>query len=258
MRGLLLLFPQQIHLTCLSHGIHRTAEAVRVAFPKADKFISCVKKIYKKSPKRINLFRTSHPEVPLPPSPIVTRWGSWLSASFYFAKYHGAIAESVMELNEADSDAIKQAKRLLEDKSLQSDFAFISTHFAVIPPAIEALEARGKPLIRSLKTVEGLRTSLAEVPGPIGGEVSRKLETILSKNPGYGAVKSIGDALEGKSPRTEFPPQFIGEFSHAPLTSAEVERTFSTLKNILTDRRMNLTNEHLKWYLVLSATCNDD
>ena len=49
------------------------------------------------------------------------------------------------------------------------------------------------------------------VSGMIGVKVSSKLEAILNKNPGYGTSKSMGDALEGKSPTTNFFPQFIGE-----------------------------------------------
>ena len=102
------------------------------------------------------------------------------------------------------------------------------------------------------------KTTLAEVPGIIGVKVSKKLEAVLNKNPGYGTLKSIGDALEGKSPTTNIPPQFTGKFCYATLTSAEVERTFSTLKNTLTDWRLNFAEEHSKWHLVLVSTCEDE
>ena len=49
-----------------------------------------------------------------------------------------------------------------------------------------------------------------------------KLEAVLNENPGYGNLKSMGGALEGKSPTTNISPQFTGEFCYAPLTSAEV------------------------------------
>ena len=69
---------------------------------------------------------------------------------------------------------------------------------------------------------------------------------VLNENPGYGNLKSMGGALEGKSPTTNISPLFIGEFCYAPLTSAEVERKFSAVKNILTDWGLNFTDEHLK------------
>ena len=68
----------------------------------------------------------------------------------------------------------------------------------------------------------------------------------------------MGDALEGKSPTTTISLQFIGEFCYAPRTSAEVDRTFSAVKNILTDWRLIFTDEHLKWLLVLIDTWEDE
>ena len=72
-----------------------------------------------------------------------------------------------------------------------------------------------------MRLVELAVTNLAGVSGIIGVNVS-KLEAVLNENPGYGNLKSMGGALEGKSPTTNIPPQFIGEFCYAPLTSAEV------------------------------------
>ena len=42
-------------------------------------------------------------------------------------------------------------------------------------------------------------------------EVASKFPAKLNKNPAYGALESMGDALEGKSSTTNFSPQFIGE-----------------------------------------------
>ena len=80
----------------------------------------------------------------------------------------------------------------------------------------------------------------------------------MNKNLGYGTSKSMGDALKGKSPTTHFSPKFIEEFCYAPLTSAEVERTFSALNNILTVWRLDFDDKHLKWHLVLVANWEDE
>ena len=44
-------------------------------------------------------------------------------------------------------------------------------------------------------------------------------------------------------------------FKYAPVTSVEVERTFSKMKMILSDRRLSLTTENLNKLLIIS--CND-
>jgi len=72
---------KMVHVTCAAHGLHRTAEEVRGQFSTIDKIISNVKKIFKKSPSRVQIFKTHAPNIPLPPEPVITRWGTWLNAS---------------------------------------------------------------------------------------------------------------------------------------------------------------------------------
>lgn len=49
-------------------------------------------------------------------------------------------------------------------------------------------------------------------------------------------------------------PETLVLFKFAPVTSVEVERSFSVVKNVLSDRRHNLKVENLKKYLVVM--CN--
>jgi hypothetical protein len=70
------LYSKLVHITCLSHGIHRVAETIRSNFPKIDKLIARVKQIFLKAPSRILLFKEEAPSINLPPHPIVTRWGT--------------------------------------------------------------------------------------------------------------------------------------------------------------------------------------
>ena len=70
------LFPSMIHLTCLAHAFHNIAEHVREQFPEADKLISCGKSIFLKSPSRLRVLNNLKPLIPLPPKPVITRWGN--------------------------------------------------------------------------------------------------------------------------------------------------------------------------------------
>lgn len=81
-------YPNMNHLTCMVHGIHRVAEKLRDTFPLVDKFISLMKKVFLKSPSRIAAYKEIAGDVPLPPRPILTRWGTWISAAkFYFEHF---------------------------------------------------------------------------------------------------------------------------------------------------------------------------
>jgi len=71
-KGLKVLFPNLIHLTCLAHALSRVAELARVTYPKVNLLISETKKVFVKSSQRKREFAASC-KVPLPPEPVVTR-----------------------------------------------------------------------------------------------------------------------------------------------------------------------------------------
>jgi hypothetical protein len=48
-KGLKMLYPRMVHLTCPAHGLHREAEEIRGNYPDVDSLISNVKKIFLKS-----------------------------------------------------------------------------------------------------------------------------------------------------------------------------------------------------------------
>jgi len=79
-------YSKMIHVTCLVHGLHRVCEKIRIEFPKVDELISNMKKVFLKAPARIELFRREAADTPLPPSPIITRWGTWLKAAIYYSE----------------------------------------------------------------------------------------------------------------------------------------------------------------------------
>lgn len=72
-----------VHVTCLAHGLHRVAEVIRESYTDVDRFISNMKKKIRKAPSRITKFREIAPKTPLPPSPVITRWGTWLKAACF-------------------------------------------------------------------------------------------------------------------------------------------------------------------------------
>lgn len=69
------LFPKAIHVTCSAHGLHRVAEKVQTEYTDVNLLISSCKKVFLKAPHRKQAFKTLANGIPLPPSPIPTRWG---------------------------------------------------------------------------------------------------------------------------------------------------------------------------------------
>jgi len=74
-------YSKMIHVTCAAHGLHRIAEKVRDHFNTVDKVIANCKKVFKKPPIRVEIFKIVAPGICLLPDPIITRWGSWINAA---------------------------------------------------------------------------------------------------------------------------------------------------------------------------------
>ena len=100
------LYPNLNHVTCLAHGLSRVAEQIRIEYSTVNSWIVAVKRIFIKAPGRIHEFRAAHPDVPLPPEPIITRWGTWLEAVIYYARYFHIFENFIPKLNAEHAHAI--------------------------------------------------------------------------------------------------------------------------------------------------------
>ena len=72
-KDLKIFYPSLVHVTCLCHGLHRVCEIIRESFSSVNNLIATGKKIFVKAPSRVQIFRESNPNLPLPPTPVVTR-----------------------------------------------------------------------------------------------------------------------------------------------------------------------------------------
>ena len=88
------LYSKMVHVTCLVHAHHRVVKKICGKFNNADGLVSNVKKVFLKAPARIELFQREAADTQLPPSPIITRWGTWLKASIYYSEHFETIKKS--------------------------------------------------------------------------------------------------------------------------------------------------------------------
>jgi len=54
-------------------------------FHEINDLINNRKKIFLKAPYKIQLYHEMLPSKPLPPQPIITRWGAWLESAIFYA-----------------------------------------------------------------------------------------------------------------------------------------------------------------------------
>jgi hypothetical protein len=196
-----------------------------------DKFISLMKKVLRKSPRRQQLFKNAT-NLPLPPNPIIIRWNSWLSTASYYAKNYSLICNFIKNL-ENSSKAIKNVQTLISLNDLSDSLIEIS-EFTFLTDSITKLESQGLRLKEQLEILYDVKSKLKEKP-------LEKLENSLRKNP---------DFLKFTNPNNDH--DFKMQIKYAPLVSVDVERSFSTYKSILTDRRHNLTEENIEHFNIIN------
>lgn len=250
-------YPALLHITCLAHAMNRVAETIRLEYPQVNKLVSTIKKVFIKAPTRIQLFREQLPNVPLPPEPILTRWGTWLQAVEYYSKHLEDIKNFVLKLGE-DAVSITSAKKLLQDPTIARDIAFIKSHYVFLVPIINALESSGKPVYTQLGLIEEVTEKINLVPGYVGEKVSEKLKSVLQKNPGLTVLRTVADILAGKTPEHEcaVPLHLIPTFKYALVSSVDVERSFSAYKMVLSEKRCSFSMENLEKVLVVYSGSN--
>lgn len=245
------IYPKLIHETCLAHGLHRVAETIREEHPLVNKLISLGKKIFLKAPKRVAVFRKNLPGVPLPPEPVITRWGTWLTAASYYVKHFEGFKKVIQEL-EDDAASVRTAKELVNNESILPQLLFVEAHFKDIPGTIELMQSQTVLLTTSVEKMKGISSTC--YPGATGKKIQEKVEAVLSRNCGWEEVKSIAANLsgEGATLKEDWEAADVLSMKFAPTTSADVERSFSKLKYILSDRRLGFCMDsivaHLKLY----------
>ncbi|KAF0709761.1 Uncharacterized protein FWK35_00034572, partial [Aphis craccivora] len=209
----------------LAHALHRVAEEIRKHFPIVDDFISNMKKVFLKSPSRTVIFKTFAPDIPLPPSPVIARWGTWINASLYYCEHLSSIKIS-------------------------------------LPESIKLLETSGLPLKDSIKIVVDLQEKIQKSTSPIGKAIQTKLKMTLEKNSGFDTLKTISKIIDGTELDTnnltdEFNMDDITYMKFSPITSVDVERSFSSYKTLLADNRRSYTFENLKESLIVQCNSNN-
>jgi len=255
-KAIKVFYSKMEHVTCLAHALHRVAEEIRKNFPKVDQLISNCKKIFLKAPSRVHIFKELAPNIPLPPQPVLTRWGTWLTAAFYYCENFGTIKNIITKLDKNDATSIEKVIDLIADPDLELNLVYIKSNFGSLPHSITRLESSKICLADAIKVVEEEKNKIQLAQNIVGREIQKKFKTVLDKNSGYQIMQIISKILEGQEVTKEGLPEDLNAnditfFKHAPITSVEVERSFSTYKTLLSDNRRSFLFENIKHTLIV-------
>lgn len=128
----------------------------------------------------------------------------------------------------------------------------IASNFANFPQATTFLDKRGKTLVNNLQVFNKVTEDIRKVPGDVRKGLQGKCESDFSKQD-LEEIKNIAKVLKGSCIAQDITMNIesVACFGYAQVTSAEVERGFSQLKHILSDRRHSLTPDNLNKMLVI-------
>lgn len=200
-----------------------------------------------------------YPDIQLPPRPVVTRWGTWIEAAVYYAMHFDKVSTFLEALDSEEATSISKAMIAIREPNIKNELAFIKSHFECIPEAIKKLETKGVIIGDAIRTFKSVQANLESIPNR--GEFLVKFKSVVGKNTGMTILEKIAHILEGGE--LDEPDEFIDELSpselaamkYAPVTSCDVERTFSTYKRVLEDCRRSFAFENLKKHVMIH--CNN-
>jgi hypothetical protein len=174
-KGLKMLYPRMVHLTCLAHGFHRVAEEIRGNYPDVDSLISNIKKIFLEVPLRVETFKQEAPSLSLPPKLALTCWGTWLDAAMYYYQNYSTSERIVSELDSNEASFIKFVKELFSS-DLSGILAYIKLNFVVVSKTIAHLEADGLEMNNALDIVKRTQCTLEQACGKVAENVKKKIQ----------------------------------------------------------------------------------
>jgi hypothetical protein len=144
--------------------LHRISETICALYPNVDKLVANGKKIFVKSPARKELFKNKGPDTPLPPTPVIIRWGTWLDATVYYAENFEIFCSVVNEFDGDDASSITILQDIFQDsnelKVLRTDLAYIRANFSLLSQSITTVEMITNLLSETIKGINDIEDKL--------------------------------------------------------------------------------------------------
>ena len=146
----------------------------------------------------------------------------------------------------------------MNDNTIRNNLIYISANFSALPDSIRKLEEQNLKMVDALGIFQRALQSMSAAFGSIGLSVKNRCQCVELNNLGLETIKKIREIIIGEhevqlEDNIARNAQF---YQYAPVTSVEVERSFSKLKLILSDKRLNLTTANMKKFLIISCNSN--
>lgn len=269
----------------MAHSCHRVCEYTRNQFRDVDRFIALMKAVFLKCNSRVQLFRNKAPNIPLPPAPVITRWGTWLKAVVYYALHWNVILEVqngleflfletinrkknfvklqvISAIDGEDSQAVQDLKALIsENRYIYQDIKYIEQNYSFLIETINKLESGSIQMSDSLTLFYDVIQRVKSVDCNYGKKINSAFEENVRKNHDLRELMNIHKNIIENN-LTDLPeyirssPEVINAYKRCLLTSVDCERSFSRYKGILRDDRHSFKFENLSKYIFIHCNQN--
>ena len=230
--ALSIFYPNLIHITCLLHLIHNCILNIKLKFNRVNKLISSIKNSVVKNITRKKLFEN----IGTPPQPVVTRWGSWLTASEYYYSKLDKVKEIVLKYKE-DGIIVSTAKESVQPSELFTDLFTIHECYSQFINIIQRFEEKKFNLYDGYSLLD--RLAFKKDPCNI--------KQYLQKRLANGDARKIVELSHNFKNLTS---NMRGLIWSAQSTSIDVERSFSLLKKLLRKDR-NFGKDSVEDYIMI-------
>ena len=222
------------HFTCLCHALHNLCETIRDDCINANEFVGYIKRKLIKNQVNMELY-LSLGNSGFPKFPIMTRWGIWIKFCNYLFENFSQIQTFLTELSKYDPSAISILK-LMESKILEEELRMIHAQQFILE-AITNLEAKGLSVEDLIKIIKNVRLRISGFQ-----KYEHRITAILNKNPSFEYFLNFNFMRATNEEKT---------LSHIPLSSVDVERSFSKYREIYSEQRRSLKFETIEKLLFL-------
>ncbi|KAF7685559.1 hypothetical protein CDIK_3692 [Cucumispora dikerogammari] len=145
------LFPNIRHLTCIEYLFHNCAMKIKSFYRDVDHLISSIKSLTFKNNTRKQMFIS----VLTLPDAVVTRWGTWLEAAFYYAKHFVEIKHIVNKIT-GPGILLENAKESVNSKTVHSSLTKIFECYKSVLNNIDLITSSDLSIAKASKAIQEL------------------------------------------------------------------------------------------------------
>jgi len=123
------------------------------------------------------MYKEILPDVPIPPEPVLIKWGTWLKADIFNCDNFPILKKVIDESSSQKSlsQSVLKCKTVFYLETIENNIIFIKAHFLILVTSIKSLEKLNVSLVNSINLIENTIDQLQKNTG-------RKWKKIINFN----------------------------------------------------------------------------